>query len=343
MVGRFMNEALAANAIHHPHIIAIIDVGRLPADTGGAGLPYLMMEYLEGETLGTRLRRQGKLTLAEAVPLLEQAASALGAAHAQGIVHRDLKPDNLFITSATTTSTAPHEHLKILDFGIAKLLREHGPGPSLVETGGALFGTPTYMAPEQCRGTGPAIDPRADVYALGIIAFEMLCGRPPFVGAAAGEVLLMHVRQAPPPLRDLAPDVPEAVAAVIERALAKAPEQRFPSMAELWAALRWAAPWIPPVLPAAPVAPRSPASIVARMSRLSPAQLLLSATAALVACGLLGWWWARPAPAPATVAPAPPVPGPSVTPLPGRPPPRRPAERPAKPAPAQRPGEMEKW
>ncbi|HVR61393.1 MAG TPA: serine/threonine-protein kinase [Polyangia bacterium] len=227
MVTRFVNEARAANAIHHPNIVEIIDVGYLPD-----GPPYLMMEFLEGETLQQRLTRVMRLPPPEAVRILDQAASALEAAHAAGIIHRDLKPDNLFLIPDPTTPGA--DRVKVVDFGIAKL---EGPGlGDSVRTTGVVLGTPHYMSPEQCRGT--SVDHRTDIYALGAILYQVLCGRPPFVGDAQIDVMMMHVVKIPAAPRELYPEIPAQLEAIALRALAKRPEERFASMADLRAALR---------------------------------------------------------------------------------------------------------
>jgi serine/threonine protein kinase len=223
VVARFMNEARAASEIHHPNIIDVIDVGRLPD-----GPPYLMMELLEGESLGDRLRRQGRLPIADALAITREVADALAAAHARGIVHRDLKPDNLFL--ARDGSSWRNERTKVLDFGIAKLNARHtGVSP---QTGGMAEGTPAYMAPEECRADGGEVDHRADIYALGTVLYHMLCGAPPFVDQAQLEVCVMHVTQPPVPPRQHNPEIPPSVEAAILRALAKEPGDRFASMAE---------------------------------------------------------------------------------------------------------------
>ena len=226
MVARFVNEARAANAIHHPNIVEIIDVGYLPD-----GPPYLMMEFLEGETLGMRLTRLGRLSTAEAVHVLDQAASALEAAHAAGIVHRDLKPDNLFVVPDAANPGA--ERVKVVDFGIAKL---EGPGmASSVLTTGIVLGTPNYMSPEQCRGA--SVDHRTDIYALGAIMYQSLCGKPPFVGEGQIDVMMMQMVKIPTAPRELFPEIPEYLEQIVMRALAKNPDDRFASMGELRAAL----------------------------------------------------------------------------------------------------------
>jgi serine/threonine-protein kinase len=233
LVERFMNEARAANAIHHPNIIDIIDVGQLPS-----GIPYLMMEFLEGESLARRIEREGRFPVDAAIDVAMQTASALQAAHSKEIVHRDLKPDNLFLV--------PDEgqpfgfRVKVLDFGIAKLRGELSGSGEKTQTG-SVMGTPPYMSPEQCRGITEEIDHRTDIYALGIILYEMVVGRPPFMSTGWGEVVLMHVTKPPQPPRERNPEVSQELQAIILKALAKPREDRFATMAELQAALRIAA------------------------------------------------------------------------------------------------------
>jgi serine/threonine-protein kinase len=229
LLGRFLNEARAANAIRHPNIIEILDSGVI-AD----GTPFLVMELLEGESLGTRLRRVGPLPVATALDFAYQTASALGAAHKKGIVHRDLKPDNLYVIA--DPHDTERERIKVLDFGIAKL--QQGPSSDSVKTRtGTLMGTPIYMSPEQCRGTR-AVDHRSDMYSLGVILFEMLVGHPPFVSEGFGELVNMHLNVAPPSPRAFRRDIPEALDALVLKMLAKSPDDRFADMAELQAALK---------------------------------------------------------------------------------------------------------
>jgi len=231
LVTRFFNEARAANAIRHPNIIDIIDVGLLPEDN----IPYMLMEFLEGESLASRLERTRPLDVAQAVEIGAQTASALAAAHSKGIVHRDLKPDNLFLVPDEMVGAG--ERVKVLDFGIAKL-RDDMRGSSMKTRTGAIMGTAAYMSPEQCQGLIERIDNRTDIYALGIIMYEMLCGAPPFLSEGFGDIIIMHVMKEPDPLQNANPAVPAEVSAAVLRALAKKPEDRFQSMAEFQSALR---------------------------------------------------------------------------------------------------------
>src|SRR3954447_18169524 len=228
VVHRFFNEAKAASAIRHPNIIEILDVGLLPDNR----TPYLMMELLEGENVSSRIKR-GLLSAQEAIDIALQTAAAVSAAHAQGIVHRDLKPENLFLARDSRTGK---ELLKVLDFGIAKL---RGPlsGDGVRTQTGALMGTPPYMSPEQCRGISGEVDHRTDVYALGIILYEMLCGTPPFVAEGFGEILVMHLTQAPESPRNRNPEIPARLERVILKTLEKSLDQRYATLAELEAAL----------------------------------------------------------------------------------------------------------
>ena len=231
LVMRFFNEARAANAIRHPNIIDIIDVGLLPEDN----VPYMLMEFLEGESLATRLERTRILEVSTAVEFASQTASALAAAHSKGIVHRDLKPDNLFLVPDEMVANG--ERVKVLDFGIAKL-RDDMRGSSMKTRTGAIMGTASYMSPEQCQGLIEKLDHRTDIYALGIILYEMLCGAPPFVSEGFGDIIIMHVMKEPEAPQQRNPAVPDAVSAAILCALAKKPEDRFESMGEFQAALR---------------------------------------------------------------------------------------------------------
>ena len=219
-VARFVQEAQASSAIGHPNIVDVIDFGRL-AD----GSAYFVMELLEGESLTARIKR-GAIPLEQTIAIAEQIASALAAAHARGIVHRDLKPDNVQLVRR-----GAEEAVKVLDFGIAKV---GGASSKLTKTG-MIFGTPHYMSPEQAAGQ--SVDARTDVYALGVIVFEMATGTVPFDGDTFMGILSKHMFEPPPrPTKVLASTHP--LEPVILRALAKKPEGRYASMDALLADLR---------------------------------------------------------------------------------------------------------
>ena len=220
-IQRFFNEARATNEVRHPGIVQIYDCG-----TATNGAPWLIMELLEGETLGARLARLGRLSVAETVDLGGQASSVLAAAHAAGIVHRDLKPDNLFVVPDAGAPSGAR--VKVLDFGIAKLAARD-PVNALRTQTGVLMGTPLYMSPEQCRGT-KQVDFRSDIYSLGLIVYQMLAGAPPFVSEGLGELLHMHMNVRAAPLSDHNPAVGPALGAAIARAIEKDPAARHASM-----------------------------------------------------------------------------------------------------------------
>jgi len=222
---RFLREARAAVKIRSEHVVRVSDVGRLPS-----GAPYLVMEYLEGEDLGQRLER-GAVPIEDAVDYVIQCCEAMHVAHRSGIVHRDLKPANLFLTQRPDGSPI----IKVLDFGISKVAGPEAQQLSLTRTQ-AMMGSPLYMSPEQMRSSKD-VGPSTDIWALGVILHELICGDVPFTGAAVTEVLVKVMQDAPPRLRALRPEVPEALEAVVLRCMAKSPAERFPSVAALAVAL----------------------------------------------------------------------------------------------------------
>ncbi len=228
VVERFFNEARAASAIRHPGIVEIYDFGYHVDDSA-----YIVMEHLEGESLEARMRRLRRIPVDRALNLIRQVASGLAAAHDQEIVHRDLKPDNIFVVADPDIPGG--ERTKILDFGIAKLAAQARPGSYKTSTG-TVMGTPAYMAPEQCKGAG-RVDHRADLYALGCILFEMLCGQPPFVAEGGGEVMAQHIYASPPSPLAFDPTIPADVDGLIQRLLAKEAAQRHQSAREVIAAV----------------------------------------------------------------------------------------------------------
>ncbi len=216
---RFFNEAKAAQSIEHPGVVRIFG-----ADYDDQGNAYLVMEYLEGESLDQRLRRQGRLSVPETLSIARQIVSALAAAHDRGVVHRDLKPGNIFLTS--DPSAPGGERVKLLDFGVAKLVAADKPLTSI----GDIIGTPHYMAPEQCRADGN-IDSRADLYALGCLIYAMLCGRTPFTGNHPGDIICAHLQAPVPPPRMFLPTISPDLEATLLSLLQKDPARR-PQSAE---------------------------------------------------------------------------------------------------------------
>ena len=221
VVDRFFREGQAAARIQHRHVVRVTDV-----DTQN-GVTFLVMEHLEGEDLATRLRRAGSLSLETTLEILLPVMDAIAAAHAALIVHRDLKPENIFLT----TGRRGELHPKVLDFGISKLLDAQGGLASLTRAHTTL-GTPHYMSPEQAIGAN-RVGPPTDQYALGTILFECLTGRHPFENDNVLELLDAIVHEPPPRLCVLAPGLPEAVDAIVSRALSKDPAARFASVTVL--------------------------------------------------------------------------------------------------------------
>jgi serine/threonine protein kinase len=229
LVSRFVNEARAAAAIHHPNVIEVIDVGMVEQE-----IPYIMMEYLEGEPLSRRLTRE-RLGVGKAVDIAIQAARAVAASHAIEIVHRDLKPENLFLVPDPMSPGG--DRVKVLDFGIAKLRPDWSGSDGAKTRTGVIFGTPAYMSPEQCRGLNDEVDATTDIYALGCILYEMLCGKAPYTSVGWGDVLMMHMSEEIPVPSAGNPRVSPAIDKVVLTALAKKKSDRFSSMRDMHRAL----------------------------------------------------------------------------------------------------------
>jgi hypothetical protein len=235
MVDRFFSEARATSTIRHHGIVEVLD-----CDVHPSGRAYIVMELLEGESLAARLAAQRDFgrDLGRVLAVAAAIADAVGAAHAKGIVHRDLKPDNVFLVG---DPSAPHGFaVKILDFGIAKLLGREPDGGQPVSARtrtGSLMGTPAYMSPEQCRGAS-RVDHRTDIYSLGCIVYEMLSGRLPFVYQGFGELISAHLTEAPPTFASLGVAVPTGVESWVRRLLAKTPDERFGQMTDVVASIK---------------------------------------------------------------------------------------------------------
>ena len=222
---RFLREIRTAASLQHPHIVPLHDSGE--AD----GFLYYVMPFLRGESLRERLEREPQLPLEDTLRITRDVADALDYAHTNGIVHRDIKPENIFLSGG---------HALVMDFGIARAVSASTGGDTITFAGIAV-GTPSYMSPEQ-GAAEPKIDGRADVYALGCVAYEMLAGHPPFLGKTAQEILARHSIDPVPRLRTSRPEIPEFVESAIRKALAKSPADRFPSASAFSAACARADP-----------------------------------------------------------------------------------------------------
>jgi eukaryotic-like serine/threonine-protein kinase len=275
MVERFYQEARAVNSIRHENIVDIYDFGRDPY-----GRVFFVMEYLEGEPLSGRLRR-GPLTWPEAFPILDQTLRALKAAHDKGFIHRDLKPDNIWLKYVDGRI-----QVKLLDFGIAKLVGGDHPGEALTQIG-SMIGTPHYMSPEQINSARD-IDHRADIYALGVIIYEMFAGAPPFVGDTLQAIMTGHLFQPPPRLSSL-PGLaaPASIADIVDRMLRKDASQRYQSVVDVLADLHDIANHRLPAN-AATLYPQAaqPAAPVAGAPPRGGSRLLFAITGGLVAAGI---------------------------------------------------------
>jgi serine/threonine protein kinase len=292
VVERFLQEARAASVIGHPNVVEISDFGR--SDSGEV---YLVMELLVGEDLADMLDREGALPWSRVRPMLLQICGALAAAHAKGIIHRDIKPENLFRLDRDGDA----DFIKILDFGIAKITATATMSARALTQTGSIFGTPEYMSPEQAEGR--KVDPRTDIYSLGVIAYRLLTGRVPFDGESPTVILVKHMVDPPPvpsrtaPARGLTP----CVDALILKALEKDPAKRFQTMEELAAAIasiddsmQQRAP--PQQRPAEGARPPRPAGRVIVIILIVAVLLSLAAVLALI-------FWPPPPPTPPTPPP----------------------------------------
>jgi len=225
-VERFRHEAYLASRLKHPNAIVIHDFGQT-----GDGLLYIAMEFLSGETLKQRLRRVGPLSLDTSLRVMSQTLRTIAEAHRMGMVHRDLKPDNVFLTEMD----GDRDFVKVLDFGIAKLTAVQDGVESNLTVAGKIYGTPNYMSPEQIRGK--PVEPQSDLYSLGVIFYEVLAGRLPFVASTPVDVMMMHLRDLPSPLTSLRPEVPPELERTILRALEKDRRARYQNADEFLEAL----------------------------------------------------------------------------------------------------------
>ena len=266
---RFNREIQIAARLQHPHIVPLLDSGETH------GVFYLVMPLIEGETLRARLVREGRLPVRDVLRILADVADALAYAHRKGIIHRDIKPDNILLAG---------RHALVADFGVAKAVSEALSADRNL-TGGVALGTPAYMAPEQATAD-PALDHRVDVYAFGILGYELLAGRPPFDGDTPHEILTAQVLSAPAPIETHRPDTPPALASLLMRCLAKSPAERWAGIEELQGPLEGLATPTSGITPVgmAPVAPAP-----------GKRTLAAAAVAALILAGAAYLWLREPA------------------------------------------------
>jgi len=272
-VHRLLAEARTAAALHHPHIVAIHNVSEADSD-----LPYFSMDLIEGRDLQQLIKERGRLSFEEALPILQQVGAAIDYAHSRHVIHRDIKPANILLHE---DSRHPGCNAKVVDFGISHAVED--PGGTRLTAGGMFVGTPEYMSPEQ-SGSGPAVDHRTDIYSLGIVAYEMLCGQPPFVageGVSRISIIMKHATQTPPPVSANAPGLNAMLDDAVMKALAKAPDDRYQSCAEFLQAIQ-ATRTVPAAVTAAP------ATLAARLRPATTDAINPRATAATVAMAPAG-------------------------------------------------------
>jgi eukaryotic-like serine/threonine-protein kinase len=273
---RFFREIEVAARLQHPHILPLLDSGEAGPEPGGASdsFFYYVMPFIQGESLRERLAREGELPIHDAVRILSEVVDALATAHAEGVVHRDIKPDNVMLSG---------RHALVTDFGVAKAVSE-ATGRQSLTTAGVALGTPAYMAPEQAVAD-PHLDHRVDLYAVGVMGYEMLTGHPPFHGRSPQEILSAHVTLAPEPVTRRREAVPGALEAVLMRCLEKRPADRWQSAQDLLRALE------PLATPSAGVTPsqtRPVSAVTTEASRRSvPRWVAWLAGGAVVAGGAL--------------------------------------------------------
>lgn len=244
IVARFSREARAASRISHPHALNVTDFGE-----DETGVVFLVMEYLNGQTLKELIHAEGPMPLPRVVEIMRQVSGALEAAHGEGVIHRDLKSDNIMLLDVGG------DWAKVLDFGIAKITEKVGQDTSLTAPN-LIIGTPQYMSPEQCSQAAE-LDTRSDIYSLGVILYEMLVGHVPFTGESPTAIMMKHLQEPAPSVMEERQDLPAAIGRVVARALAKRPEDRFQSVGELAEELTSAAEEKPMVSAAASSPDRS--------------------------------------------------------------------------------------
>ncbi len=259
-IKRFQQEAQAASHLQHPNVITVYDYGFV-----ANGQPYLVMDFLEGESLSDIIKRDKQVHTKRMIPIFMQACEALEHAHQKGVIHRDLKSSNIMLIDFE----GKKDFVKVVDFGIAKLMPSSGKQSQNLTQTGEVFGSPIYMSPEQCMAQ--SLDARSDIYSMGAMMYEALTGQPPLMGNSIIDTMQMHMSTPPKPFKEVRPelDIPDSLERVVLKALAKKPEQRYQSMQELRDALEGVSKLMDQEKLFGPGAPgRSPRSTRARLNQL---------------------------------------------------------------------------
>jgi eukaryotic-like serine/threonine-protein kinase len=289
---RFRREALAASKLKHANAIDVYTFGQVDAPGQPFdGMPYMVMEFVSGKSLYRTIHDATRLDEARACKIMLQMCDVLEEAHNQGIIHRDLKPENVVLTERGKNK----DFVKVLDFGIAKMLQEEEAGATKLTKAGTVFGTPEYLSPEQASGT--PVDARSDIYSMGIILYEMLTGKVPFKSDTAVGLLIKHVNEAPRPIREFAPEanISLAMESIVMKALQKDPKDRQQSASEIADALRAlqagvspakpvvAATYVPGGLPPASIQPKAAPAIAPTIAPNSPRPFSTAPAASMAA------------------------------------------------------------
>ncbi|MEZ0336076.1 MAG: serine/threonine-protein kinase, partial [Gemmatimonadales bacterium] len=270
---RFQREIHFAAQLQHPHILTVLDSGKVDEHEAGVRQLWFTMPFVEGESLRDRLRREGRLPMEDALRITTEAARALDYAHQHGVIHRDVKPENILLTRDSTTLVA--------DFGIARAV---GTDDGLTRTG-VPIGTPAYMSPEQTDDQ--EVDARADLYSLAVVLYEMLAGKPPFVGRSVHAIVAKRLAEPTPSVRAVRETVPASVDEAIQKAMAPEPADRFATAAEFTEALRTPGPQEASLATVVPTPPAEPAP---QRRRVSAAAVTLVAGLLIGLGALLTWW-----------------------------------------------------
>lgn len=278
-VKRFHQEGRAASRINHPHVITVHEFAISPS-----GQPFIVMDFLEGTSLAQVIKNDGQVGVERTVKILAQACDALNHAHRHGVVHRDLKPSNIVLINYD----GEKDFVKVVDFGVAKLITGAGQDLQRLTQAGEVCGSPVYMSPEQCQGD--ELDPRSDIYSMGVVIYETLTGKLPLIGQTMVETMSKHITDTAPPFNEARPDlyIPERLEAVVFKALSKEQNARHNSMAQLKQDLELAIPKPGRSQVLRSIPPETGSTSGSSKDQQKPSRTLLKATAAIIALVLCG-------------------------------------------------------